>query len=44
METSVTVTAVVLGEVSSGVIATTTEIVQDPSFWDAVINFFKALF
>lgn len=36
--TSVTVTATVLGEISSAV-ATTTEVISEPTFWEAVIGF-----
>lgn len=46
-ETSVTVTARVIGEVSSlatSTIATTTEAVTDPSFWQTIINFFTSIF
>ena len=39
VQTSLTVTAQVIGEVSSNAIATTTQIINEPTFWDSIVGF-----
>lgn len=42
--TSITVTARVINEVSSGIIATTTPVITDLTWWQSIIHFFSSLF